>query len=332
MKNIPQSHIKLLQTFFKSEEHDIETIYGGGSKRQYLRVKNNSKSAILCSSGNLEEVKDHIEISMFFESHSLPVPKIYGHIKEEGLVLFEDVGTLSLEKKMLENTGNEKETKDVYESVIRCLIKLQKISPEKCRPIREKRFDKNYYRWETNYFIESCVKNVFKLNIEDMEKLNREFDILAENLEKEKSVLVHRDFQSQNIYINRGEIVLLDFQGSRKGAAQYDLASLLYDPYVELSPCQRENLLMYYYEEGRKEQIIKEDLEDFMRVFYKISMQRLMQAMGAYGFISLVNGKKNFLKHIGPAKQRLMGICKKFPEFPEINRIIEKIVSSDVKC
>ena len=324
MKKLPENYKKILRNVFNDNETlHIDTIYGGGSKRKYLRIKNNKDSFILCQSEKLEEVDDHIEVSMFFEKKHIPVPKIYGYIKEEGLILFEDIGSISLEKKV----KNSKEILETYKSVIDILIRLQNLNPEICPPIRNKIFDKEYYRWETTYFIESCVEKVFNLKIKNRVKLNKEFDELAESLSKKNPFIVHRDFQSQNIYIKNGNIVFLDFQGARKGAREYDLASLLYDPYVDIGDERRRELLKYYYHKTAP----KESFDDFLRTFHRVSMQRLMQALGAYGFISLVNKKPFFLKHIEPAGLRLYKICKKYPEFPEITGICEKIISMDIE-
>jgi len=116
-------------------------------------------------------------------------------------------------------------------------------------------------------------------------------------------VLVHRDFQSQNIIIQNGHANLIDFQGMRPGLAEYDLASLLYDPYVHLSEAERAELITYY-RDGRDKRGVRcsEDFDSKLRL---CAMQRLMQALGAYGFLGLVKGNKNFLQYIPRAVRSL---------------------------
>ena len=113
---------------------------------------------------------------------------------------------------------------------------------------------------------------------------------------------IHRDFQSQNILIRGGEAVFIDFQGMRPGVAQYDLAYLLLDPYVTLTAAERVQLLGFYYGIAGGEGISR---EEFDRVFWQCAAQRLMQALGAYGNLSLNLGKPHFRAHVAPALANL---------------------------
>jgi aminoglycoside/choline kinase family phosphotransferase len=112
--------------------------------------------------------------------------------------------------------------------------------------------------------------------------------------------LVHRDFQSQNILLRNGQAYLIDFQGMRPGLAHYDLASLLFDPYVDLSSAERDELLEHYC--GHKADA------DFLRTLRLCAMQRLMQALGAYGFLGLVKGSRHFLAHVPAALRSLRNL------------------------
>jgi N-acetylmuramate 1-kinase len=113
---------------------------------------------------------------------------------------------------------------------------------------------------------------------------------------------VHRDFQSQNIIVRAGHAHLIDFQGMRPGLAEYDLASLLFDPYVRLSPVEREGLWSYYRQ--RRGLRSATEMQETLRL---CAMQRLMQALGAYGFLGLVQGNRQFLAHVPTA---LDSLCK----------------------
>jgi hypothetical protein len=126
---------------------------------------------------------------------------------------------------------------------------------------------------------------------------------IAKHLAGLPRVLVHRDFQSQNIIIENGQANLIDFQGMRPGLAAYDLASLLYDPYVDLTESERAELITYY-RDGRDKRGVtcSEDFDSKLRL---CAMQRLMQALGAYGFLGLIKGNKNFLQYIPRAVRSL---------------------------
>jgi aminoglycoside/choline kinase family phosphotransferase len=114
---------------------------------------------------------------------------------------------------------------------------------------------------------------------------------------------VHRDFQSQNIIIQNGQANLIDFQGMRPGLAEYDLASLLFDPYVELSGAERSELIDYYrLKQTDSARRIDGKFGDTLQL---CAMQRLMQALGAYGFLGLVRGRENFLQYVSRAVHSL---------------------------
>src|SRR5262249_21677324 len=112
--------------------------------------------------------------------------------------------------------------------------------------------------------------------------------------------------QSQNIIIQNGQANLIDFQGMRPGLAEYDLASLIYDPYVDLTEVERDELITYYHEQRSKSAIMCDaDFDSRLRL---CAMQRLMQALGAYGFLGLVKGHKHFLQHIPNALRSLRAV------------------------
>jgi aminoglycoside/choline kinase family phosphotransferase len=132
---------------------------------------------------------------------------------------------------------------------------------------------------------------------------------IAKHLASLPRVLVHRDFQSQNIIIQNSQANLIDFQGMRPGLAEYDLASLLFDPYVELSGAEGSELIDYYRQKQTNNgRIVHQDFDDVIRL---CGMQRLMQALGAYGFLGLVRGHENFLQYIPKAVRSLREIVAK---------------------
>ncbi len=137
-----------------------------------------------------------------------------------------------------------------------------------------------------------------------MRRWRTELEALARRLLETPPVLVHRDLQSQNVMVRKGEPVLIDFQGMRFGSLFYDLGSLLYDPYVEIEEADRAALLRTYYDLSRPLQ----DWNEFESLFHLASAQRLMQALGAYGFLGRERGKSRFLAHIAPALDRLIDV------------------------
>src|SRR6185503_9699445 len=161
--------------------------------------------------------------------------------------------------------------------------------------------DAALYLWEQHYFMEHCLGRHFGVEGRKLHELSRlpRLNQIAERLGDFSRVLVHRDFQSQNIIIRQGQAYLIDFQGMRPGLAEYDLASLLYDPYMRLSADKRAELLEFY---RRQANVADSALEEKLRL---CAMQRLMQALGAYSYLGLVQGKASFLAHIPTAVNSL---------------------------
>src|SRR5207248_8752463 len=153
-------------------------------------------------------------------------------------------------------------------------------------------FNAELYRWEQNYFFRNCLGRYFNIDKSELAMFAALPPLkgIAKHLASLPRVLVHRDFQSQNIIIQNGQANLIDFQGMRPGLAEYDLASLLYDPYVDLAETERAELITYYREQQSKSGTTRDS--DFDSTLRLCAMQRLMQALGAYGFLGLVKENK----------------------------------------
>jgi len=183
-------------------------------------------------------------------------------------------------------------------------------------------FNANLYRWERDYFLEHCVRNVCRIDLAaaEGEALEAELAALAGRLLSTPSVLVHRDLQSQNVMILDSEPVLIDFQGMRPGSPFYDLGSLLCDPYVSFPEKGRDELLRLYH--GISHSQYPWDL--FQEFFLLASAQRLMQALGAYGFLGLKREKPHFLNHIRPALENLIAVTAESGSLPRLHALASR--------
>ena len=292
------------------DEIEITPIEKGGSDRKFYRVNCSSDQTIILVKYNLEreENRHYVEIAQFLAGHGIRAPKIYFHDPAEGLIWIEDLGECDL-------FGYREESwlvrRAFYESALDEIGKLHRLPEEASRAIRGNlpaEFNAALYLWEQHYFFENCLGCYFKIDQTKREELAAlpQLHEIANRLGNLPRVLVHRDFQSQNIIVRNGQACLIDFQGMRPGLAEYDIASLLYDPYVNLAGAERAELLAYYRAEQIKNGVMVDD--DFDATLRLCAMQRLMQALGAYGFLGLVKGHKDFLKHIPAAMKSLHGI------------------------
>ena len=303
---------------FNVDEIRITPIEKGGSDRKFYRVRCSSEQSLILVKYNLEreENRNYVEIAQFLETHGIHAPRIYYHDADEGLIWLEDLGERDL-------FGYRDEPwlvrRAFYESALDEARKLHQLPEAVCIEMHQHlpaEFNAALYRWEQNYFFENCLGRYFKFEtraIDNLAALPTLPDI-AEKLAELPRVLVHRDFQSQNILLRNGQAYLIDFQGMRPGLAQYDLASLLYDPYVELTQAEHEELLEHYCSE--------KPTSDFLETLRLCAMQRLMQALGAYGFLGLVKGYSDFLEYIPKAVGSLREVVGKIDGLELIEKFL----------
>ena len=325
MTSISSSDLLLHQTrirfpAFSDAKVNIAPIEKGGSDRRFYRVRFSPEQTIILVKYNLEREENrlYVQIAEFLAEHQIRAPKVYFHDPEEGLIWIEDLGEIDL--------WNHREEswlvrRSLYESSLDQAAKLHRLSPAAAQDIRPHlapEFNAALYHWEQNYFFENCLGRYFGLSGQQIAELAdlpalRE---IAQTLGDLPRVLVHRDFQSQNIIVRNGQAYLIDFQGMRPGLAEYDLASLLYDPYVTLSSNERTQLLEYYWA------VRGDEGSPVPEILAHCAMQRLMQALGAYGFLGLVKGSRSFLQYIGPAIESLHSLIEDQPRLEKLERVL----------
>jgi NDP-sugar pyrophosphorylase family protein len=292
---------------------DALLIGTGGSDRKYYRTKINGNSAVLmqCSPDD-PDFERHIEYTRFFLKYSISVPELLQVETEKKSAVFEDLGDLSLYS-YLKCPREQKDVEEVYKRVIDILIMMHTIVTEhiaECPLLQDRIFDYEYLRWETSYFIERFVEGIMDIKVKNPSVLDDEFHRLASTVDSFFKTVIHRDFQSQNIIITKYGIPrLLDYQGARIGAPAYDVISLLWDPYYRLEDDMRERLLDYYIDKMKMSNppslpLLKGgkggffNTTNFKEILLPCRLQRHMQALGAYGFLSKAKGKKYFLKYV----------------------------------
>jgi N-acetylmuramate 1-kinase len=305
----------------------IEPLEKGGSDRKYYRVALNAgESLILVKYGDQrEENRHYCEIAAFLRSLDVRVPAIFHHDPVEGLIWMEDLGCDDLWQFRDEPWAVRQ---PLYRNALEQVVRLHTRGHKTEGPLLprfERAFDAELYLWEQQYFFENCAQRYFGLPPAAIDSggSRERLKAIAQRLAAQPRVLVHRDFQSQNIMILDGQACLIDFQGMRPGLAAYDLASLLYDPYVTLTEPQRRELLEeaveLYAREGQPAPA------DFRNLFDLCALQRLMQALGAYGFLGLVKKHPQFLAHIPHALASLGGIARRIDGLEAFSRLLDQL-------
>ena len=288
----------------------IRPIEKGGSDRKFYRIQCSADQKLILVKYNLEreENRHYVRIAQFLDTHGVRVPRIYFHDPAEGLIWIEDLGERDLYSYRDESWLVRRA---FYESALDQIVKLHSLPESVCVEMREHlpaEFNAALYRWEQKYFFHNCLGRYFSVTESKRKELAAlpSLHQIAKRLASLPRVLVHRDFQSQNIIMQNGQANLIDFQGMRPGLAEYDLASLLYDPYVDLTEAERGELIAYYRDRQLENgAAIDGDFDFKLRL---CAMQRLMQALGAYGFLGLVKGHKHFLQYIPNALRSLRAV------------------------
>jgi NDP-sugar pyrophosphorylase family protein/aminoglycoside/choline kinase family phosphotransferase len=297
----------------------------GGSDRRYYRVRHGGKSAVLmeCRPDD-PDFERHLVYTRFFESHGIPVPALLASRDPARQALFEDLGDLSLYA-YLKMPRTQERIEEVYRDVLDIAVRLHSRATADagaCPLLQARIFDYDYLRWETSYFVERFVRGHLGREPRDRAALDEEFHRLAKTTDAFPKAVIHRDFQSQNIMLRRGAVHVIDFQGARMAPPAYDVVSILRDPYSRIDDRVRGRLIDYYAGE------MKRDSPAFLEALFRDSLvpcglQRHMQALGAYGFLSAVKGKKYFLKHVPEALRLLKeDLAAARGEYPELHRLV----------
>ncbi len=294
---LPQQAYNLLQ---KAGIHliAVSPLRGDGSCRRFLRLSTNQGPFILIlpqdGEEGLKEAYSYVHIGLFLAQKGLTVPKIWAYDLSSGLVLVEDLGDLHLEDL---SPGPRRL---VYPKVIEWLVTFQALAeqfdPRYCLQTTHYDF-KIMWEHEALYFLNSFGRDYRGLVVSPAlyEELK---NFCQEALGKFTDlVLLHRDFQSRNIMVRQGKPYIIDFQGARLGPPSYDLASLLIDPYVGLSPKEIQQYLELYLLYTKRDKA-------FVEEFYHLALMRNLQILGAFARLSLM-GKSWFERYIPKALDRL---------------------------
>ena len=325
----------LFETWSGEKAQVISAMPQSGSYRQYYRISGNSKSAIGAFNLDHKENKAFITFSKHFRSIGLNVPEFYLDDKNSVTYLIEDLGDVSLFSFLSENRNLKEFPEKVtsyYKNSLEHLIRFQFEGSEGldysvCYP--RSSFDKQSIMWDLNYFkyyFLKLTKTVF-----DEQLLENDINKFAEFLlSAEMNNFMYRDFQSHNIMIKDEKLYFIDYQGGRKGALQYDVASLLYDAKADVPQKIRDELVEFYIQHLNRR--TKINRKEFLNHYYGYILIRILQAMGAYGFRGLYENKIHFLKSIPYSIKNLKYLIDNnlLPDgFPELRKSLAKIINND---
>jgi len=302
---------------FSTETWNICTAAQAGSDRRFVRVQNKTDPALSYmmvvwdSSDN--DWPRFLSIANEMSETVRVLPAVFASDARHGLILEEDLGAVRL-KDWLEKGAGANDVERMYRRVLDALVGWHGVAVEARWAVAQRRMDEEMFLWESEYFATHCVAEYFgqeSLLGSPWEKERRELALEAAAL---PHVCMHRDFQSENIMVAPDCIRFVDFQGARLGPAEYDLASLLYDPYAAVLDSRLvENLFEYY--RSRSACGIT------WRTFRIAAVQRLLQALGAFSNLSLHKGKDWYRGYIPTGLKRLVAVLKQVDGYEAIRSV-----------
>ena len=306
---------------------------GDGSDRQWFRLQIDQRPMILVDHGiksmvGVDAADAFLNIGRHLFDKGLPVPQIYDGDSFSGYVFVEDLGNIDLQT-AVDQSDDPQTVIGLYQSVIDLLITFSQRGIDQFDTTwcyQTPSYDKSLIlEAECRYFVDAFLNTYlgFRYRYADFEK---EFEFLAEHaLRNPLPGLMHRDFQSRNIMLKNAGIYFIDFQGARKGPLQYDLAALLIDPYVDLAPKIREQLLTYCLQRLADQMDVEPD--PFRRNYRYCCLTRNLQILGAFGYLTQVKKKPHFAQYSRPAVATLSENLKQndCPSLPMLCDLMDAI-------
>jgi len=328
LKGFVKSYIE--ETYPMSREFAWRRLPGDGSKRAFYRLSAEQGSFIVMeyASSDMAAEKEnlsYLRIGEHLLGKGIPVARIFRYDLEHGWFIMEDLGQRNLQEIAL---GTENRI-DLYKRVLELLVQLQIEGKEDFNTqwcAHTERYDRFLMeRYESGYFLTYFVQGFLGLE-RDLTSLASSFSRLSYKASlADGDFFLHRDFQSRNLIIRGGRIGIVDWQGGRLGPLQYDLASLLIDPYVGLRGEERKHLYDYYL--TLIERRLPGVSPSFSRHYPSLAIQRNLQILGAFSYLGSVLGKKWFFDYIPPALEsleRLLEECDD-PDLHQLRTLVKEI-------
>ena len=289
-----------------------------GSGRSFWRLRYGEEEAIgiLFSPERPDNLRYDSSILLLRQA-GVSVPGLKASLPESHALAIEDLGDCSLLSILQENPGQALEAyRKTAVQIARFHQNVKSLVTGSTQ--LEPSFDRGMYEWEHSLFEEQLV--IGQLGLKGIPgPVGEELGRIAERLLHCEQVVIHRDLQSTNVLFREGEAFLIDTQGMRFGAAAYDLASLLYDPYADLSDDLREAVISTYLSRRPGAGSVRREILD-------AALQRLVQALGAFGRLASV-GQPSFINYVEPALKRLHAVAEQ-AGYPALADWSEKLLLS----
>lgn len=291
---------------------EIFSLAGDASTRKYYRVICDQSTWVLMSWEPFENEANYpfLNILKHLNQSGVLVPKVSAVSPSLGLVLLEDLGDLTLERKFWENQ-DQSLAQPFYEKALDQIIRfhVDATKPTQPKPLCQVvQFDVPKFMWELNYAKTHLLEGMCKLQLSPnvVTQLEAVFLKICQRLDQQTKVVCHRDYHSRNIMLKLGKTYIIDFQDARLGPCHYDMVSLLHDSYVDMEDWLRNSLLDSYLSELGAKGGPKYSKSEFMDVFQIQIIQRCFKACGSFASFYVTRGDTRYLKYIAPTVRKVL--------------------------
>lgn len=315
-----------LETHLHGDDFKVYQLAGDASNRRYYRVVQNNQSLVLMRWEPFDpENYPFLSVLNHFAKHRVHVPEVIGMDSQLGLVLLEDLGDLTLERKFWESQ-NQEASLPFYQQAIDELIKIHfQATADKTNCTAFKiEFDVEKFHWEMKYGQDNLLSGLcqFRFTEKASAELNKVFIEICEKLHHEPKYIAHRDYHSRNLMIKLDDMRVIDFQDARLGPIQYDLVSLFRDSYVNLND-QIAGILMDDYLTKAKQFLPKNfSRERFDSIYELQTVQRCFKACGSFSSFFNLRNDTRYLKYISHTLRRVVKSLNEFPEYKVFSDIL----------
>lgn len=308
-----------LSLALKSDAYKVFTLAGDASNRRYYRVVLDHQSWVLMRWEPFHpDNYPFLSVLNHFAKNGVHVPEVVAMSPKEGLVLLEDLGDLTLERKYWESQKPEMAL-EFYQMAVDEIVKIHHratLDKSDCTAFKIQ-FDTEKFLWEMNYGKDNLLAGILKFPFTDtlQKEISEIFLNICSRLDKEPKRIAHRDYHSRNLMIKLDKINVIDFQDARLGPIQYDLVSLFRDSYVDMNDGMAKTLTDYYLEQS-KEYLPKDFSREQFDLIYELqSIQRCFKACGSFASFFHLREDRRYLKYLPGTLRRVMKAINEFPEY-----------------
>lgn len=305
-----------------------------GSDRRYYRISHQTRptratlaSKVIMQLGdedkkNLQANRlEWIAIRDYLEQNGFLVPKLLATMPNTGLLVTSDLGDQTLADRIQQSEDPTTDIWHHYSQAIKIIERFLRLIPAPHQLWSSRVFDFDKFRQEITFFSQHFLKHYDLIpNPLEEAQVNREADILCRKAASASSFFTHRDFHSRNLMVTRDGLAIIDFQDARKGPSTYDLISLCFDPYVNITLNQR----LALFQHGLTS-VLERDSSG-AHLWPYVLFQRQLKAIGSYSYLTNIVKRGSYLQYITPALQVLIHYRNRMTELPFLaDTLIDRI-------